>query len=103
MAQPTPARIRASTMCARDLRARLRRRRIRAATRRRSSQRKLLQKAQIVFVEETDIVDAVLQQRDALDADSERKSRIALRVVADCFEDRRVHHAAPKDLEPSGL
>ena len=65
------------------------------------SQRKLLQETKIVFVEQPDVIDAVLQHGDALDAHAEREAGVALGVVADGFEDRGVHHAAAADLEPA--
>ena len=82
------------------------RRRTRAARRARTfirRMRELLEEAQVVLVEQADVVDAVLQHRDALDAHAEREAGDLLRVVADRFEDRRMHHAAAEDLEPAGL
>ena len=63
----------------------------------------LLQEAQVVLVEQPDVVDAVLQHRDALHADAEREPGDLLRVVADGFEHRRVDHAAAENLEPAGV
>ena len=68
-----------------------------------TSQRELLEEAQVVLVEQPDVVDAVLQHRDALDAHAEREAGDLLRVVADRFEHGRMHHAAAEDLEPAGL
>src|SRR5215467_13322163 len=65
--------------------------------------RELFKKSQIVLVEQPDVFDLVLQNRNALDADAPRESRVALRIVADGFEDRRVHHAAAAHLDPSAL
>ena len=65
--------------------------------------RELLEEAQVVLVEQADVVDAVLQHRDALDAEAEREAGDLLGVVADGFEHRRVHHAAAEDLEPAGV
>src|SRR5437867_3127418 len=65
-----------------------------------SSDRELLQEPQIVFVEQPDVVDAVLQHGDALEPEAERETGDLLRVVADGLEDGWMHHAAAKDLEP---
>ena len=45
----------------------------RAARRPGPSQRELLQEAQVVLVEQADVLDAVHQQREPLDADAEAK------------------------------
>src|SRR5882762_9960909 len=52
----------------------------------RGSQRELLQKTEVVFVEQTDVLDAVLQQRHALDPDAKRKARVTLGVIAHRLE-----------------
>src|SRR5712664_868492 len=65
-----------------------------------SSDRELLQEPQIVFVEQPDVVDAVLQHGHALEPEAERETGNLLRVVADGLEDGRMHHAAAEDLEP---
>src|SRR5262249_34973476 len=61
------------------------------------------EEAQVVLEEEAQIVDAVLQHRDALDAHPERPARVVLRIVADVLQHLRVHHPAAEDLEPAGL
>jgi hypothetical protein len=63
---------------------------------------KLLQKSEVVLVEHPDVLDAVLEHRDALHAEAEREATDLLRVVADRLEDGRMHHAAAEDLEPAG-
>ena len=64
---------------------------------------KLLQEAQVVLVEQPDVVHAVLQHGDALHAHAEREAGDLFRVVADGLEHGRVHHAAAENLEPAGL
>src|SRR5215470_1864211 len=65
--------------------------------------RELPEEAQVVLEEETQVVDAVLQHRDALDAHPERPARVLLRIVAHVLQDLRMHHPAAEDLEPAGL
>src|SRR4029077_4431898 len=48
-------------------------------------------------------LDLILQDRDAFDADAPREAGVALRVVADGFEHRGVHHAAAAELDPARL
>src|ERR1041385_8827816 len=66
-----------------------------------NSYRELVQEAQVVFVEEADVVDAVAQHRHALHAHAEREAGVLLRVVADRFEHRGVDHAAAENFEPA--
>src|SRR5258706_8698774 len=65
--------------------------------------RELLQKPQVVLVEQPNVLDLIAQDRDALDADAPREAGVLLRVVADRFEHGRVHHAAAEDFDPAGL
>src|SRR5215475_3748753 len=65
--------------------------------------RELPEEAQVVLEEEPQVVDAVLQHRDAFDAHAERPARVFLRIVADVLQHLRMHHPAPEDLEPAGL
>src|SRR6185295_6737450 len=67
------------------------------------SYRELFEEAQVVLVEEADVVDPVLQHRHALHPHAEREAGVLLGVVADGLEHRRVHHAAAENLEPSRL
>jgi len=62
----------------------------------------LAQEAQLVGVEEPDVVDAVLEHRHALDAETEREAGDRLGIVADGAEHRRVDQAGAEDLEPPG-
>src|SRR2546427_12219156 len=61
---------------------------------------KLFQKSQIVFVKQSDIIDGVSDHGNALDAKAEGPTAPDVRVVADIFEDLRVHHAATGEFEP---
>ncbi len=64
---------------------------------------KLLQKPEVIVVEQADVLDAVLQQRDPVDTETERPAGIAFGVVADRLEDGGVHHAAPAQLQPGAV
>ncbi len=64
---------------------------------------KLTQEAQVVLEEQPQILDAVLQHRDPLDAHAERPARHFLGVVADVAQHVRVDHARAEDLQPSRL
>src|SRR5262249_55223973 len=56
---------------------------------------------EIVFVELSNIFDLVAENRDALDPHAPGETRVLFRIVADGFEDRRMHHAAAEDLDPA--
>ena len=55
---------------------------------------KLVEEAEVVFVEQADVADAVADHRDALDSEAERPAAPFFRVVPDVLKHRRVHHAA---------
>ena len=65
--------------------------------------RPLPEEAQVVVEEEADVVDAVLEHGDSLDAHAERPASHGLGVVAHVPEHVRVHHARAEDLEPAVL
>src|SRR5262245_65334028 len=65
--------------------------------------RELPEEPQVVVEEQAEVVDPVLQHRDALDAHPERPARVVLRIVADVLQHLRMHHAGAEDLEPAGL
>src|SRR5207253_57552 len=69
----------------------------------RTSIRELLEESKVVLVKETDVFNLVSQDRNPLDADAPCESGVSLRIVADGFEDRRVHHAAATQLDPAAL
>src|SRR5207247_5297168 len=56
---------------------------------------------QIVLVEEAKVLDVVLEQRHALDAESPRVAREAIGVDAPVAQDLRVDHAASACLQPA--
>src|SRR6185437_15930260 len=97
-----PLRIRAGRASSRLPRPRRSPRRARATTDTGPSQRKLLQEPQVVLVEEADILDAPLEEREPLDADAKREAGVAFGVVADGFEHGGMDHAAAEDLDPAG-
>src|SRR5437879_2516748 len=63
----------------------------------------LPQEAQVVLEEQAEIVDPVLEHRDAVDAHAERPAGDVFRVIADVAQHARVHHARTEDLEPAAL
>src|SRR5437667_10661194 len=63
----------------------------------------LAEEAQVVLEEEADVVDAVLEHRDPLDAHAERPPRDRLGIVSHIAEHLRVDHPRAQDLEPARL
>src|SRR3989442_3677401 len=61
---------------------------------------KLFQKPQIILVEQPDVVDAITDHGDALDAEAEGPAGPDFRIVTDVLEHLRMHHAAAGDLQP---
>src|SRR5215471_21726060 len=66
-----------------------------------ASQRELLQEAEVVLVEEANVLDAPLEQRESLDTDAERETGVSLWVVADRFEHGGMDHAAAEHFDPA--
>src|SRR5579864_7737310 len=62
---------------------------------------KLLQEPQVGFVEETDVVDVVLEHRHPLDAESPGVAVPIGRVDAAVAKDLRMDHPAAAHLEPA--
>src|SRR5262245_10412979 len=60
------------------------------------------QESQVVLEEQANVVDAVLEHGDALDAETEREAGEAVRVVPHLLEHRGVHHAGAPHLDESG-
>src|SRR3990172_4779731 len=60
------------------------------------------QEAQVVGVEEADVLDAVAEHGDALDPHAKGKTGVALRIVTDGLQYLRVDHAGAEDLDPAG-
>src|SRR6059036_1108931 len=70
----------------------------------RRSPGELGQEAQVVLVQQPDVVDAVLQHGDPLDAEAEGEAGVALGVVADLRENGRMDHPGAAQLdEPRAL
>src|SRR5579875_3472453 len=65
--------------------------------------RELTQEAQIIPEKLLQIVDAVLQHRQTVHAKSERKTRVAPRLVMGEIVDCRVDHACAKHFNPAGM
>jgi hypothetical protein len=55
----------------------------------------LLEESQVVFVEETDVINAVLQHCQALGAHPKRETCVRLRIVTDEAVQGGVHHPRP--------
>ena len=67
------------------------------------SQSKLRKKAQVVLEEETQIIYAITQHSQTLDAHAKGESRVALRIDPGHFEHPGVDHSATHNLEPPGM
>ena len=63
----------------------------------------LLQEAQIVLGHQADVVDAVLEHGNTLDADAESKAGIDLGVDVAVAQNLLMHHAGTQDLNPAGV
>ena len=63
---------------------------------------KLVQESQVVLKKQANIVDAVFEHRDALNAHTEGEAGNVLRIVADKSENCRVDHAGTENLQPTG-
>ena len=61
---------------------------------------KLVQETRVVLEEELDVVDAVLEHGEAVEAHAEGEAGDFAGVVADVVEDRRVNHASAAKLNP---
>src|SRR6266436_1068331 len=58
------------------------------------------QKPHVILIKQPDVVDAVADHGDALDAEAEGPAGPDFRIVADVVEHLRVHHAAAGDFQP---
>src|SRR6476659_4884521 len=63
----------------------------------------LLQKPQVVLVEEAQVVDAIAQHREPVGAHAEREPLPAFRVDVDRAEHVRMHLAGAGDFEPAAV
>ena len=62
----------------------------------------LSQKAEVVVVEQTQVVETKTEEERPLDAHAEREAADPFRIVVDRAEHIRVDHPAAEDLEPPG-
>ena len=62
---------------------------------------KLLQKPEIILVEEPDVVDPIPDHGDAFDPKAKGPARPDLRIIPDSLEHFRMHHAATGNFQPS--
>jgi hypothetical protein len=63
----------------------------------------LTEETDIVFIKQPDVVYAVFEKSDALNAHAERKAGVFFAVNVPVFQDVRVHHAGAQDLQPAAL
>jgi hypothetical protein len=63
--------------------------------------RKLLQKPDIIFKKQPDILNPVLQDRDPLNAHAKSKTSIFFAVDATVFQDPGIHHATTENFHPA--
>src|SRR6185312_14109133 len=68
-----------------------------------SERPELLEEAQIVVEEESEIAHPVAQHREPIDSHAPRVARVALRIDAARHEHVGMHHATAGDLEPAGV
>src|SRR3546814_13809870 len=61
----------------------------------------LAQEAQVAFVELAQVVDAVAQHGQALEAGAERKADVALGIEAEIAHHLRMHLARARDFHPA--
>ena len=63
----------------------------------------LLEELQVVLKHQADVVDAVLQHGDALDANAEGEAGILIRVNVAVLQHLAVDDAAAQHLDPAGV
>ena len=63
----------------------------------------LLEELQVVLEHQTDVVDAVLQHGDTLDADAESEAGVLVRVDIAVLQHLAVDNAAAQHLDPAGV
>ena len=63
----------------------------------------LLQESQIIFTEETDIINAIFQQRRSLHSHAKGEAGIFCTVDTAMFQDMWMHHSATEYFQPSCL
>ena len=62
----------------------------------------LLQEAQVVRVEVTDVINAVAKQRDALYSQAKCEAGVAVGIIAGIGDDLGMDHARAENLDPAG-
>ena len=63
----------------------------------------LLEELQIVLEHQADVVDAILEHGDALDADAESETGILVRVDVAVLQHLAVDDTAAENLDPAGV
>ena len=63
----------------------------------------LLEELQVVLEHQADVVDAVLQHGDALDADAEGEAGVLVRVDVAVLQNLAVDDAATQNFDPAGV
>ena len=63
----------------------------------------LLEELQVVLEHQTDVVDAVLQHGDTLDADAKGKAGVLIRVDVAVLQNLAVDDAAAQNFDPAGV
>ena len=63
----------------------------------------LLEELQIILEHQTNVVDAVLQHGDTLDADAEGEAGVLIRIDVAVFQHLAVDNAAAQNLDPAGV
>ena len=63
----------------------------------------LLEELQVVLEHQADVVDAVLQHGDALDANAEGEAGILIRVNVAVLQHFAVDNTAAQDFDPAGV
>ena len=63
----------------------------------------LLEELQVVLEHQTDVVDAVLQHGDALDANAEGETGILIRVNVAVLQHLAVDNTAAQNFDPAGV
>src|SRR4051812_40001285 len=61
---------------------------------------KLFQETEVVLIEVTDVIDAVHEHREALEAHAEGVPTPDISVVTDGVENRRIDHPTAADFDP---
>ncbi len=64
-------------------------------------QLKLVKEPDVIFIELSDIINAVLKHGDALDAHAKGKASVAISVIVHHLKHGRMDHAGAQDLKPA--